>query len=214
MDVMSLNNLLLLVLAYLLGSIPTSLWVGKIFHQIDIREHGSKNAGATNTVRVLGAKTGIPVLLFDIFKGWLATRLVFLLPLTGNSAPIIIQFQLLFGLIAVLGHLFPVFARFNGGKGIATLFGMFLGIHAISALIALGVFLVIFIITRIVSASSITAVISYPLISIWGFGITEPLFIGICLLFVAIVLLTHQSNLQRLANGTEPKLKLSRKRGK
>lgn len=214
MDLTSYSNLFLFFLAYLLGSIPTSLWAGKFFHRIDIRHYGSKNAGATNTLRVLGVRTGVPVLLFDIFKGWLATRLAFMMPLTENADTVIIQLKLLFGLFAVLGHLFPIFARFKGGKGIATLFGMFLGIHPLSALIALGIFALVFITTKIVSVSSILAVISYPIISIFGFGIRDHLFIVICLLFVGIVLLTHISNIRRLAKGKEPQLKITKKKSR
>src|SRR6187399_609964 len=115
------------VTAYLIGSIPTAVWYGHAFYGIDVRDFGSGNAGATNSFRVLGKKAGIIVMLIDVFKGWLAARLVFLLIfLNAISADHVIVFQLIFGIAAVLGHIFPVYARFKGGKGVATLLGMVL----------------------------------------------------------------------------------------
>src|ERR1041384_1924996 len=116
-----------LILAYLSGSIPTAVWIGQAFFNIDVREYGSGNAGATNTFRVLGKKAGVAVMMLDIFKGYTATNLAFLigLSITGPSNSVrFINFQLVLGVIAVMGHLFPIFAGFRGGKGVATLFGM------------------------------------------------------------------------------------------
>lgn len=206
MSFLTLPHIGLLLLAYLLGAIPTSLWTGKLIHGLDIRQHGSQNAGATNTIRVLGLSTGIPVLLFDIFKGWVATQLAFLFSLQED----LIAIKLLLGLLAVTGHLFPIFARFKGGKGIATLFGMFLGIHALSALIALGIFILIFGLTRIVSLGSIIAVISYPLISSLLFGLTNQVFLAVTLFFVILVLYTHRENIKRLLKGKEKQLSLGK----
>src|SRR5688572_16205476 len=113
------------LVAYLVGAVPTALWVGKAFYGIDIREHGSGNSGATNTFRVLGKKPGSVVMLVDIFKGWTATSLVgFLVIFNAIPAENVVPFQLLYGFLAVLGHVFPVYAGFKGGKGVATLLGM------------------------------------------------------------------------------------------
>jgi len=114
-----------LILAYLCGSIPTAVWIGQAFYGVDVREYGSGNAGATNTFRVLGKKAGIPVMLLDILKGFTATNLAFLIPIVGPHSTYI-SYQLALGIAAVMGHLFPVFAGFRGGKGVATLFGMVL----------------------------------------------------------------------------------------
>ncbi len=207
MDFLSYHNIVLILLAYLLGAIPTALWSGKIFHKKDIRKHGSKNAGATNTIRVLGLKTGIPVLIFDILKGYAATQLALLMTIDGNP----IQLQLLLGLLAVGGHLFPVFANFNGGKGIATLLGMFLGIHYLSALIALAIFVLIFATSRIVSLGSIIAVLAYPAICWFLFDIKNTFFIGVTLFLVFIVIYTHRGNIIRLLKGQEKQLSFSKK---
>lgn len=201
-------NFAIILLAYLIGSIPTALWVGKQFYRIDLREQGSRNAGATNTIRVLGLKVGIPVLLFDVLKGFSATQLSLLMPQDLNPEALL-QVKLLLGLIAVTGHLFPVFASFRGGKGIATLLGVFLGIHPPSALVSLGVFALIFGFSRIVSVGSLVAVTAYPFISWFGFSIHNPVYVGFTLFFVAVVWYTHRSNLKRLLKGEEKKIKLS-----
>lgn len=207
MEFLNYQNIGLIISAYLVGAIPTALWSGKLFHKKDIRKHGSKNAGATNTIRVLGLKTGIPVLLFDILKGYAATQLAFLMTVDTNT----IQLQLLLGLFAVGGHLFPVFANFKGGKGIATLLGMFLSIHYLSALMALAIFIIIFAISRIVSLGSILAVLAYPAISWYLFNLKNPFFLGVTLFFVFIVVYTHRENIIRLLKGEEKKLSLSKK---
>lgn len=197
----------LLLIAYLVGAIPTALWVGKSLYSLDLREHGSRNAGATNTIRVLGLKAGIPVLLFDILKGFATTQLAYL---TGGSlgSDALIQVKLLMGLIGVMGHLFPVFASFRGGKGIATLLGVFLGIHPLSALVSLGIFAAAFAATRIVSLGSLLAVTAYPFITWFGFGVENLIFTGFAVFFVVVVWYTHRENLKRLIKGEEKKIRL------
>jgi acyl phosphate:glycerol-3-phosphate acyltransferase len=134
----------------------------KIFFNTDVRNHGSKNAGSTNAIRVLGYKAGLPVLLLDILKGFLAVKMIYLtfyyIPETGDY----INFQLLLGLAVIIGHIFPVFANFRGGKGVATLLGVILAIDPISTLICIGVFLFTLIITKYVSLSSMIAGLSFP----------------------------------------------------
>ncbi|MBL7713753.1 MAG: glycerol-3-phosphate acyltransferase, partial [Chitinophagaceae bacterium] len=121
-------DILLVLFAYLLGSIPSAVWVSKRFYGIDIREHGSGNAGATNTFRVLGKNAGVIVMIADMLKGFIAVKLSILSTYTWTSEPFV-NLQVILGIAAVLGHIFPVWAGFRGGKGIATLFGMILGIQ-------------------------------------------------------------------------------------
>ena len=157
-----LNSVIAVLLAYLLGSIPSAVWIGKRFHNIDVREHGSGNAGATNTIRVLGWTTGIPVLLIDIAKGWLATMLPVFFHLADHGSALLTNLQMLTGIIAIIGHIFPVFAGFRGGKGVATVFGVFLALQPLLTLCCMGVFLVVLFITGIVSVSSMSAGICFP----------------------------------------------------
>lgn len=200
----------LAVLAYLLGSIPSAVWVGQAMYGIDVREYGSGNAGATNTFRVLGKKAGIWVLLMDIIKGFTATCLVIYIP---EISPVFhktwyVNIQLLLGLSAVFGHLFPLFANFKGGKGIATLFGMLIAIHYLSALACLLTFVAILLLTRIVSLSSISAALMFPISLIWVFKRHEPLFIAFGICAALMVILTHRKNINRLLSGNENKARL------
>ncbi len=137
-----LNAVLSSVLAYLLGSIPSAVWIGKRFHNIDVREHGSGNAGTTNTIRVLGWTTGIPVLIIDIAKGWLAAMLPVFFHLADPGSALLINLQIMTGIIAIIGHVFPLFAGFRGGKGVATVFGVFLALQPLLTICCMGVFLV------------------------------------------------------------------------
>lgn len=192
--------------AYLLGSIPSAVWAGRLFHGIDVREHGSGNAGATNVIRVLGWKTGVPVLIFDLAKGFLAAMLPKLFSLAPDGSAALVNLQIFTGLMAIIGHVFPVFAGFRGGKGVAAMFGILLAIHPPVTLACLGVFLIIFLITGIVSVSSISAGISFPVFLLTLFD-TPSLFLKIFSFIVAFALiLTHRKNIRRLLNGEEPKL--------
>ena len=199
---------LLAILAYVLGSMPSAVWVGKAYFGIDVREYGSGNAGATNTYRVLGKKAGAAVLFLDVLKGFTAACLVRYLSDYHPGTARYINLQLLFGICALLGHLFPVFANFKGGKGIATLFGMLIAIHYLSALACLGIFLLILFSTRYVSLSSISAAIMFPVMLIYFFNRDEPLFIAFGICVALLVLLTHQKNIKRLLNGNENKAKI------
>jgi acyl phosphate:glycerol-3-phosphate acyltransferase len=194
------------ILAYLLGSIPAAVWIGKRFHNIDVRQHGSGNAGATNVIRVLGWKTGIPVLLIDIAKGWLAASLPAIFNLAGSESSMLINLQILAGVTAILGHIFPVFAGFKGGKGVATVFGALLALQPLLTLCSLGVFLVTLLITGIVSVSSMSAGLAFPIFLFLVFG-TPSLFFKFFSIFVAIALVvTHRKNIGRLIRGEESKL--------
>ena len=128
-----LNNVLELILiltAYLIGSLPFAVWVGKLFYGIDVREFGSGNAGATNVFRVLGKKAGIPVLLLDVVKGIVAVALAHFSDFTSHTTPLI-NYQIAIGIAAVIGHIFPLFAGFRGGKGVATLLGVAMAIQPV-----------------------------------------------------------------------------------
>ena len=145
----SMNELLLIVVAYLIGSIPAALWVSKTFFNIDIREYGSGNSGATNTYRVLGAKWGTFVMIVDMIKAIVAVKLVFFLPYAFESDLYLVNMQLGLGLAAVVGHIFPIWANFRGGKGVASLFGMVLGIQPNVALCCVGIFILVLYLTPV-----------------------------------------------------------------
>ncbi len=197
------------VLAYLLGSIPSAVWISRAFHGIDVREYGSGNAGATNTFRVLGKKAGSVVLIMDMLKGFLAAYLVNLTAINPITSPYqYVNIQLLFGLLAVVGHLFPLFAQFKGGKGIATLFGMIVCIDYKPALLCMAIFLFILLVTRYVSLGSILAAIAFPFLMVYVFKEDVPLFIAFGITAALLVVLTHQKNIRKLVNGTENKAKL------
>jgi glycerol-3-phosphate acyltransferase PlsY len=192
--------------AYLLGAVPNAVWIGKVFYGTDVRDHGSGNAGATNTFRVLGKKAGSIVLVLDILKGLAAASLVLLIRAEVPADSFrYVNLQLLFGFAAVIGHLFPVFAQFRGGKGIATLFGMIIGIHYPSALLCLGLFTLVLLITRYVSLGSILAAISFPIGLVYVFHEETRLFIAFAITAAIMVVLTHRKNISKLLNGTENK---------
>jgi glycerol-3-phosphate acyltransferase PlsY len=198
-----------MVIAYLVGSIPTSVWWGKAFYGLDVREHGSHNAGATNTFRVLGRRAGIPVLLIDILKGFLPVRI---LPnftsLDPDSAPWM-WFRLALVIATVLGHLYPVFAGFKGGKGVATSFGGILAIHPGAAGACVVVFALVFFTTRYVSLGSLSAAITFPLAVLLIFHETSPVKIGFAVVLCLLVFYTHRQNIGRLLRGEERRMSLA-----
>jgi glycerol-3-phosphate acyltransferase PlsY len=201
-----MNAGLAFLLAYLLGSIPSAVWIGKQFHNIDVREHGSGNAGTTNTIRVLGWWTGIPVLLIDMAKGWLAAMLPVFFHLAGHGTALLTDVQLLAGIIAITGHIFPVFAGFRGGKGVATVFGVFLALNPLLTLCVIGVFLVILFSTGIVSVSSMGAGISFPVLLLFFFDTPSILFKIFSVLVGLALIVTHRENIRRIWRGEEKKL--------
>lgn len=190
----------------MLGSIATAVWTGKVFHGIDVREHGSGNAGATNVIRVLGWKTGIPVLLIDVLKGWVAAILPVFFNLAGEGTALLTNYQILAGLAVVIGHIFPIFAGFRGGKGVATIFGVLLAIHPLLTISCLGVFLCVMLISGYVSLSSMSAGVAFPILLLLFFN-TPSVFFKIFSILVAIALIyTHRKNISRLLKGEETKL--------
>lgn len=203
-----MSEVWLIILAYLIGSVSNAVWISKSFFHKDIRDYGSGNAGATNTFRVLGAKVAVVVLALDMLKGVLAVKLAYLIPyyaMAGHDTQLI-NFQLGLGLVAIVGHIFPVWYDFRGGKGIATLFGMVLAIQPLVALSCVGVFILILFLTRYVSLSSILAGIAFPLLLIFIFREQEVLYRVFAIVTALLVILTHQKNIGRLLNGTESKV--------
>lgn len=201
-----LKELLLIVLAYLIGSIPTSVWVSKRFFGIDIRDYGSGNAGATNTYRVLGSRWGTFVMVVDMLKGVIATSLYILIPFYLTSELHRTNFMIGLGLAAVLGHIFPIWANFKGGKGVATLFGMIVAIQPIVAVCCIGVFLLVLYLTRFVSLSSILSGVAFAVFILFIFNDDVTLYRIFSILVALMVILTHQKNINRLLRGTESKV--------
>ncbi|MBL7905877.1 MAG: glycerol-3-phosphate 1-O-acyltransferase PlsY [Bacteroidales bacterium] len=201
-----------MVIAYLLGSVPTSVWVGKWFFNLDIRTHGSGNAGATNTIRVLGLKAGIPVLLFDVFKAWLAVHISTYLSNPEFSQNQEVIYWIVVGGLAVLGHVYPVFAGFRGGKGVATLVGVVIALYPASFLVILFFFILMMILTRIVSVSSISSSVVFPFIAIFIFGENRLPLVVLAVIIPAFVIYTHRENIKRLLNGTEKKFDFGKNR--
>jgi glycerol-3-phosphate acyltransferase PlsY len=202
----------LVLLAYLMGSIPTSVWIGKAFYGVDVREHGSGNAGATNTFRTLGARAGIIVLIFDCLKGFLPVMLIPEISPYESGSVAYTNLQVALGLGAVLGHIFPVFADFRGGKGVATLLGVVLALHLQAALISLGVFVLVFGITRFVSLGSLISAIIYPISLALLFREIPPSLLIFAVVFASIVIITHQKNIERLLRREEGRLDLNRRK--
>jgi glycerol-3-phosphate acyltransferase PlsY len=209
---MTLVNNFAIFLAYLLGSIPTAVWIGKFFFNTDVREYGSGNAGTTNTLRVLGKKPAIFVLLIDVLKGIAALKLAYLSFNPITQPDLFVNFQVILGIAAIVGHVFPVFAGFRGGKGIATMFGVLLGIHTEVALLCMAIFFVSLIFSNYVSLSSLLASIALPLLIFIAFKGDDQILLRLFALAATFtVIATHQKNIQRLVNGTESKTYIFKK---
>lgn len=199
----------LCVFAYLLGSIPTAVWVGKLFYGIDVRDHGSHNAGATNTYRVLGRRAAIPVLLIDIVKGFSATSLIHLYPdlLDANTSAFVLV-KISCGSLAVLGHLFPVFAGFRGGKGVATLFGLVIGLFPQAAGLAFLGFVLVYGLFSYVSLASLVASLLFAILVIGVFKDERTAMVVFAALQFGLMLYTHRKNIERLWSGNEKKIQI------
>ena len=201
---------LALPLAYLLGSIPTALWVGRWFFDLpDIREHGSGNAGATNTFRVLGKKAGSFVMAIDVLKGFAAAMLPVWLGADAIPAGQLLYWQLACGALAVLGHIYPVFAQFRGGKGVATILGMMLGIAPAAVGVCILVFLAVLLAFRYVSLASMTAGLAFALLQLLPqFRPANSVLVGVGFVLAALLVYTHRANIGRLRAGTEGRVPL------
>lgn len=207
-----MNELLLIVLAYLIGSIPTSVWVSKKFFNIDIRNYGSGNAGATNTYRVLGPKWGTIVMIADMLKGMAAVKLAYLLPGYVDGELNMLNLQTCLGLAAVVGHIFPIWAEFRGGKGVATLFGLILGISPWTALSCVAIFVLVLYLTRFVSLSSILASFAFPIFILVIFNVDNTFYRIFAIAVALMVLLTHQKNIGRILKGNESRVPILKHR--
>ncbi len=200
-------HIFILLTGYLLGSLPSAVWIGKFFYGIDVRQHGSGNAGATNTFRVIGKKAALPVLFFDILKGWAAVKVsYFVADMLGREE--FNSLQLTLGAAAIIGHIYPVFANFKGGKGVATLLGVTAAIHPLSALVGIGVFVLALLVSHYVSLSSILAGLSFPISILILFPSSSPTLVLFSLLTPALLLVTHQKNIERLLKKEESKIYL------
>lgn len=218
-----LSTLTVLLLSYLMGSIPSAIWVGKLFKGVDVREHGSGNAGTTNTFRVLGVPFGITVFVLDFMKGfipsfWLSALAfdLFSGPLAPPNWEVEAFLRITCGVVAVIGHIYPIFANFKGGKGAATACGMLFGIEAISIGISFSLFGIVLLTTKYVSLASILSTASYTIVLLimrYGFGIDID---GSIIIFGALIssaiIYKHKSNISRLLAGTESKVG-SKKKG-
>jgi len=204
----------LLVAAYLLGSIPTALWVGQHFFGLDIREHGSGNAGATNTFRVLGKGPGSFVMAIDVLKGWAATSLAMVMLNQGAiGLDQLLYFQLACGILTILGHIYPIFAGFRGGKGVATVLGMMLAIAPATVGVCILVFLAVLAVSQYVSLSSMTAGVTFALLQLLpAFRPQNPLLLWFGFILAALLIYTHRANIGRLRAGTESRVPLPWKR--
>jgi glycerol-3-phosphate acyltransferase PlsY len=207
-----LKEVILIACAYLIGSIPTALLISRRFFDIDIRDYGSGNMGATNTFRVLGSKYGTIVMVIDILKGVVGASLYELLPFYGGNELQRTNFIIALGMAAVIGHIFPIFANFKGGKGVATLFGMVLALQPVVALSCVGVFLFVLYLTRYVSLSSILAAVMLPISVLWIWNENEVLYRVFTLLVALLVIFTHQKNIGRILRGVESRIPILKHR--
>lgn len=207
--------LLMILLSYLVGSIPTSIIASKLLKGIDIREHGSGNAGATNVFRVMGWKAGLSVLIIDIAKGFIPTVVFYKIGMKGVDWQVI-NLQILAGISAIFGHIWTVFAGFKGGKGVGTGAGMLIGLAPTAVAVGLVVFIIVVAIFRFISLGSIIAALSVPVTIIfqnYGLEDTFPLQLFILSLFVpALIIYTHRKNIQRLLKGEESKFQFAKKK--
>lgn len=205
-----------LLTAYLLGSIPSAVWIGKSFYGVDVREKGSKNAGTTNTIRVLGLLPGLFVLGIDVFKGWLAVYLAkfFGSNLAEMSHDYLVYYQLVIGIFAVVGHALPIFAHFKGGKGVATMLGIVIGLFDRIIPLVLAVFIIVFIATHYISVSSMSAAVSFPIFystcSIWLHYNINTVQLCFSVIVALFILWTHRKNIKRLRRHEEPKFKFKK----
>lgn len=194
--------ILILLIAYIIGSIPSGLWIGKLLYKVDIREHGSGNLGGTNTFRVLGKKPGLIVTILDILKGTAATLLV-LLPSFSD----LIVHPLILGLVAVIGHMYPLFARFKGGKAVATSGGVLLAYNWPFFIIVLVAFFIVLKLTKMVSLTSMIVALIGLLYSIIYYFWTSDIYLLLMLIFFTLFIFSrHRTNIERIKAGTEPKV--------
>ena len=214
-EIFEFNNITAVLLAYLIGSIPSAIWVSKWFFGVDVRDYGSNNAGATNTFRVIGKLAGFSVLFLDILKGWASVKFITTYFFTSTlSQEVLINMQLAVGISAVLGHVFPLYEQFQGGKGVATLMGIILAINFQAAIGCVIIFLVIFLMTNFVSLGAITAAFFFPIFTIFVLKSNSPSLIYFSISISILVIITHKKNIERLLIGSENKMSIKPKKAK
>ena len=204
----------MILIAYVLGSIPSAVWIGKKYYGVDIREHGSKNAGTTNMLRVLGRRAAVPVFVLDFFKGFVAVSIITLMRYDADvSSAWLINLKILGVFAAMLGHIFPVFADFKGGKGVATLVGAITGIYPQIVFLCFAVWVLVFMISHYVSLASMTAGCCFPLFVIvyssaeWSrYNDVSFTFIVFSFVVAGLLIWSHRKNIERLKAGTESKI--------
>ena len=201
---------ILCVAAYLIGSIPTSVWIGKGFYGIDVREHGSGNAGTTNTIRVLGTKPGLIVFAIDLLKGFLAVCMAHFSSYECGTEPFV-NLQLLLGVFAVLGHIFPIYAHFKGGKGVATLLGIAVALSPLSALACFVVFVIVLLISKYVSLGSMLGGLTFPIMIIFVLKIHIVSLMVFAVAEAVLLIITHKKNIVRLIHHEENKFSFKKK---
>ncbi len=211
---------LLLIVAYLLGSIPSAVWIGRHYFGVDIREHGSKNAGATNMLRVLGLRAALPVFVIDFMKGFVAVTLMGMVRLNPEiSQAWVINLKIVAVVASVIGHIFPIFAGFRGGKGVSTLIGAVTAVQPNLAFLCFAVWVVVFVFTHYVSLASIVAGCCFPVFVVIfsttlynRYGDFSWIFIIFSLSVALMLLWTHRANIARLRRGEESKIHLWKKK--
>lgn len=208
---MGLEISLLLIGGYLLGSIPSAVWIGRKFYGIDVREHGSHNAGATNVLRVLGRRAALPVFVIDAAKGYGAVMLAHCTDLTGDS---FFFLKIALTAAAILGHIFPLFAGFKGGKGVATMTGCMLAIAPVPVLLGFVTFMAVLAATHYVSLGSMAGGALFPVFILLIDGSESPYKIVFGVVVALVLVITHRKNIERLFKGTENKTYLFLRRRK
>lgn len=211
-EVLNGYNIIAIIIAYLVGSVPSSIWVGKWFFGIDVRDFGSKNAGATNTFRTIGKRAGFPVLFFDILKGWASVYFLSKYSDYDPSTNAFINLQMSIGVAAVLGHVFPIYERFKGGKGVATLLGIVLAINFPAAAVCFGIFVIVYLISQYVSLGAIIAASAFPIVTIFIFKAESNSLIYFSIALAVLVVVRHLKNIERLLKQEEGKMPFNLKK--
>lgn len=203
-----------LAVSYLIGSMTPSIWIGRIFYNVDVRTKGSKNAGTTNTIRVLGPKAGIIVFIIDVLKGCLALYLSNLFVAAFLDDTPLEIFNIISAACVVLGHVFPIYEGFKGGKGVATMLGVLIYLYSEIFWILLLIFIIVFIIWRYISLGSITAAIAFPITyyiySVYWAKDMDPILFIFAIVVAIFIVITHRANIKRLVKGEEKKFKFKK----
>ena len=203
--------IIFLIISYLIGSFSSAYWYGKWFFGVDIRKFGSENAGTTNILRTLGAKPAIYVFVTDVLKSFIAVMLIMFVPEIIVDTNMYYVIKISFGIFAVIGHIFPIFSGFKGGKGVASMLGVILAVSPIAALLSLLIFIIVLFFTRIVSISSISAAISFPII-IFIIEANKSIVLTVfSILACLLIIVTHRKNIKRIFKRQEKKISFRKK---